>query len=294
MSAEVIPLTNSNGKNDRFTYAKIRQGEQWQFLKKAAVAELEPNLQREVLWADFVNYVSQHEPNAHIRSPRIIGFDDDGGLLMEYIDAPQVADPSDGKAWKANIDRYAGMLSYLDKYALNYMVHWPSNEMATIDNIDRTWNRWFGENYESSLPILEKAHAIIVNDEAPLTYCVQHGDLTPWQMFEQGGEWIIYDGEKAGNHLPRYNDLAYGYGRLFTRLKDSETAAQLLEKFIAYSNVERDEFFRQFLPVMTFRATGMLADAYNDRERENYIEQANDLLALCFMGELNNFLPKDQ
>lgn len=291
MSTEIIPQPNINGRNDRFTYAKVLGDEQPLFLKKAISPELEVNLQRELLWADFVNHISKIEPEARIRGPKMIGYSEDGGLLMEYIDAPQVTSPSDGAAWKEKIDRYAYTLAVLDRHAEDYNVQWPTNEMATIDNIDKAWRRWFGGHYEGSLPVLTNAYKQIVSS-TNISYRVQHGDLTPWQMFEQGEDWVIFDGEKAGNHLPRFNDLAYGYGRLFTRLKDSETASKILEKFIEYSGIDRDSFFKGFLPVMTFRATGMLADAYNDGEREDYVEQANDLLELCFKGRLEDFLPK--
>ena len=273
-------------------YAEVFKGDQRLFLKKANTPELEFNLKRELLWADFVNTIAKLEPDAHIRGPQIIGFQDDGGLLMEYIDAPQVAPPNEGNAWKEKIHRYALTLSILDRYAENYNVEWPVGDMETIADVDRVWQRWFGNRYDSNLPMLTKARELILGDR--LSYRIQHGDLTPWQMFEQGQDWIIYDGEKAGDHLPRFNDLAYGYGRLFTRLKDSETAAVMLEAFINESNTDRVAFFKQFLPVMTFRATGMLADAYTDRGHDNYIGEANQLLELCFNGRLDDFLPKSK
>lgn len=292
MSEITLPLLNVNGRNDRFTYAKVIHGERQLFLKKPITPELEQNLKREFLWADFVNYIFKSEPEARIRGLQMVGFDKDGGLLMEYMDAPQVASPSDGAAWKEKIDRYAYTLAILDKYSEGYKVEWPAHEMTTTDNIDRIWRRWFLKRYETNLPVLTKAHELIAGKMTDISYCVQHGDLTPWQMFEQGEDWIIFDGEKAGEHLPRFNDLAYGYGRLFTRLKDGETAAKMLEKFIMYNNIDRDSFFKQFLPVMTFRAVGMLADAYNDDKREDYVKQANDLLVLCFNERLDGFLPK--
>lgn len=285
-------MPNANGRNDRFTYAKVLEGEQQLFLKKAKTPDLEPNLQRELLWADFVNDISKREPEAHIRGLQIVGFDKSGGLLMEYIDAPQVASPGDSVAWRYKIDRYARMLYILDKYAEDYTVKWPLNETVSISNVDEIWKRWFKERYDSNLPILTRAHQLIFKNSFDITYRLQHGDLTPWQIFEQGQDWIIYDGEKSGDHLPRFNDLAYGYGRLFTRLKDAETAATMLKRFITYSGVEPTAFFKQFLPIMTFRAIGMLADAYSNSEHENDIDQANDLLALCFEGKLEGFLPK--
>lgn len=290
MSLETIPLPNVNGRNDRFAYAKTRQGEQWVFVKKAIAPELESNLRREQLWADFVNYVARKEPEAHIRGPRIIGFNAEGALMMEYIDAPQVAGPSDSKTWKAKIDRYAYTLGILDKYAKDFDVDWPPNDEASLANLDKIWEKWFGYRLESNAALLDKARRMIIEGETTMSCGVQHGDLTPWQMFEQDEEWIIYDGEKAGIHLPRFNDLAYGYGRLFTRLRDEETAAILLKKFLENIDMDRDQFFKQFLPVMTFRATGMLADAYNDIDRANYVEEANQLIELCFKEDLSAFL----
>lgn len=284
MKVETLPLSNENGRTDRFVYAKVRDGDRWLFLKTAKLPELEQNLQRELLWADFVNNIAKKEPEARIRGMRMVGFQAEGGLLMEYMDAPLVASPSDGAAWKKKIDRYALMLQVLDKHATEYQAQWPSEGVVGLGDIDKVWQRWFGERYGEVLPRLERAREIIVN--ANLEYCVQHGDLTPWQIFEDGDEWVIFDGEKAGNHLPRYNDLAYAYGRLYTRLKDAKTATELLEKFISYCGVNREAFFRQFLPIMTFRATGMLADAHNDKTRENYVKQADELLDVCLKGEI--------
>ena len=96
MNNEGIPLPNANGRNDRFRYEKIQQDGEWFFVKTALNSELELNLKRELLWADFLNYITLREPEAHVRPPRMIGFDASGGLIMEYIDAPQVANPSDG------------------------------------------------------------------------------------------------------------------------------------------------------------------------------------------------------
>lgn len=293
MSSEIIPIHNSNGRNDRFSYAEVLRDGERLFLKTAITPELASSLQRELLWANFVNHVGQTEPEAHVLGPRIIGFDINGGLLMEYIDAPLVAAPSDGKTWKSKIERYSCTLALLDKHASDYRVDWPHDVTTNIENVEDTWRRWFGDNYDRSRDILARAKEIIDRFKDSLTFCVQHGDLTPWQMFERGDDWIIYDGEKAGDHLPRYNDLAYGYGRLFTRLKDPTTAATLLSTFLKDSNVDHTEFFEQFLPVLTFRATGMLADAYSDQAHESYVEEATRLLQLCFEENIENFLPSE-
>jgi len=291
MNSEIIPLPNINGRNDRFRYEKIRQDGEWLFVKTALTPELEPNLEREFLWADFLNHVALNDPDAHLRAPRMIGFNANGGLVMEYIDAPQVADSSNGAMWKSKLDRYARTLTLLDKYAEGYNADWPQDLAVNLNDPEVIWRRWFGDYLDDAQPILQQALSIYNDSKGALTLRVQHGDLTPWQIFELGDEWIIYDGEKAGNHLPRYNDLAYGYGRLFTRLKDRLTAADLLEKFLEYSGVNQEEFFKQFLPIMTLRATGMLSDAYKDRTHGNYYEDAVALTGLCFKKSLASFLP---
>lgn len=292
MNNEVISLPNANGRNDRFRYEKIHQDGEWFFVKTALTPELKPNLKREFLWADFLNHIALHEPDAHVRAPHMIGFDKNGGLMMEYIDAQQVASPCDASMWKAKLERYARMLTLLDTYAEDYDADWPQDPTANLSDPKAVWRRWFGDYLENAQPLLGRAFTVYNESKEALTFRVQHGDLTPWQIFEQGNEWIIYDGEKAGDHLPRYNDLSYGYGRLFTRLKDPTTAAELLEKFLEYSGINHEDFFEQFLPIMTLRATGMLADAYSDRTHDDYYEEAVSLMNLCFEKSLDSFLPK--
>ena len=293
MDKKIALLSNVNGRSDRFRYAKVDRSGKLLFQKTALRPELVSNLKRELLWADFLNHIARLEPDAHLRAPHIVGLDEGSSLLMEFIDAPLVAEPSDGAAWKVKIDRYARTLIVLDRYAEGYHVDWPTDSTPDIYEPEKIWHRWFGDRLDEAQPILQKALTIFNTGRDFLTFRVQHGDLTPWQMFEAGEEWIIYDGEKAGDHLPRYNDLAYGYGRLFTRLKDRETAARLLEKFLEYSHTDQNDFFQQFLPIMTLRATGMLADAYSDQLQEDYVNEALALLQLCFDGKIEDFLTSD-
>lgn len=290
MSIERIPIHNANGRNDRYRYDKFRHDDgKWYFVKTAQSTELAPNLTREILWADFLNHVASSKPEARLKPPRIIGFDANGGLVMEFINAALVARPSSSTEWRAKMSRYARMLTLLDECAEGYQAAWPEYSGFNIYNPDEVWQRWFGDHYDDAQVTLQSARTIIDEYRGFLTFRVQHGDLTPWQIFELNDEWIIYDGEKAGDHLPRYNDLAYGYGRLYTKLKDPAAAAELLAVFLNHSSIDHDEFFKQFLPVMTFRATGMLADAYSDRSHDDYYEYAVKLINLCLEERLGSF-----
>lgn len=286
---EVLPFQNEQGRNDRFTYAKVRKKDEWFFLKTARTPDLQQNLERECMWADFMGHVAVRHPEAHVRAPRMVGFEPDGSLLMEYIEAPRVAASNDLGGWKLQLDRYAHTLAVLDESAGEWHREWPdSSRLAGIEDVTRVWHRWLGEHYDK-VANLPAAYELVQKQMPNTTMRTQHGDLTPWQMFANGKEWIIYDGEKAGDHLPRYNDLAYGYGRLFTRLQDREAASELLKKFLTYAPTNSAKFHEEFLPVMTFRAVGMLADAYHDSGHD-YVDDALALLDICLSGRRDAFV----
>lgn len=283
---EILPFQNEQGRNDRFTYAKVRRGDTWYFLKTAQHPDLQENLQREYMWAEFMDQVAIWHPEAQLRAPHIVGFEPNGGLLMEYIDAPHVAESNNPKAWRAQMERYAKTLAVLDECAGRWNINWPdSRELSGVQDIDKVWRKWLGSRYDEITGLAEAKKKIDASLPT-LDMRVQHGDLTPWQMFHTGEEWVIYDGEKSGSHLPRFNDVAYGYGRLFTRFQDQEAAAQLLERFIYHAHVDESAFFKAFLPVMTFRAVGMVADAYG----KAYDNNAQELLQICINGNASDFL----
>ncbi len=286
------PFDNLHGRNDRFRYEKLATDEGLKFVKTAQDVELRPSLEREIVWTEFMRHVSRRFPDAKLRGVAIDGYDEAGGLVMEYIDAPLVAKPDDVQAWMAEIDRYAAMLHTLDVAADGYVTSHPepdSSSLRGMQAIERAWRRWFGERYDQ-LPSVEKAYDVVADALPGLTLCMQHGDLTPWQIFQDRDEWILYDGEKSGTHLPRYNDLAYGFARLYTRLKSPESAKLLLEKFLDVSGRKRDTFMREFLPVLVFIAVGTLADAYADLARNDYLSYAERLLDAALQGELSEFV----
>ncbi len=79
--SEVVSIDNSRGRNDRFTYAKVRRGDGLYFVKRANKPSLRINLQREQLWADFMRWVASEYPRAHLRSPKLIEYIDENTIL---------------------------------------------------------------------------------------------------------------------------------------------------------------------------------------------------------------------
>ena len=203
---------------------------------------------------------------------------------MEYCAAPIVADASSVDGWLAHIDRYAQMLAVLNEAALS----WDSPK-AFINTENRTanfysvWQRWLGNNIQR-VPQLETARKFVAEKMPDTTCIMQHGDLQPWQIFADGQEWVIYDGERSGTDLLQFNDVAYGYGRLWTKFHSSEVAKDLLKRFIQYSKIDDLEFMEHFQPVMVARSVGMLADAFHDCDDNDYIDDTKMLLELS----LNN------
>ncbi len=286
---ELIPFTNESGRNDRFEYAKVRVGDEWFFRKSAKTPELCDNLEREVLWSEFVSQATQDDKPVALFAPTIIGFDKEGALLSKFIDAPLVCSPKNAEPWLAQLDRYAAMLVVLDTAAQATTLRWPdANQLNGIQNIDDAWSRWLGP-YAKEVPQLEESKQYIKSAIPHLSLCVQHGDLTPWQMFADGEKWIIFDGEKAGDHLPRFNDLCYAYGRLYTRFHEHDAARTLLRLCIEKTNIKTTDFASQLLPVMLFRTVGMIGDAVHDKNKQA-LNDALDLYRRCLTQTLSALL----
>lgn len=286
---DIVPFENLSGRNDRFTYAKVRIGDEWYFRKEAKTPELHANLQREALWSEYVTDIIGQGNRAHITAPKIFGFDQEGALLSEFIDAPFVCPPDDSSYWISQLDRYADMLAVLDEYSQNNTITWPdSSKLNSIKNIDTAWPQWLG-SYADKVPRLEEAKAYIKAHIPTLPMTIQHGDLTPWQMFNKGSDWVIFDGEKAGNHLPRFNDLCYAYGRLYTRFHEREAARQLLRLFIEKTGVNTNDFEAQLMPVMLFRVVGMIGDTAGDGDASS-LKDALDLYERCLSGSLDQLI----
>jgi hypothetical protein len=106
---------------------------------------------------------------------------------------------------------------------------------------------------------------------------MQHGDFTAWQIFDNGPEWIIYDGERSGDDLPRYNDLAYSCGRLAIRCGEEVVADDRVKQFVLKATVDEADFYKDFRPIFTLRLLGMIGDAMRD-SNESELQIAQKLL----------------
>lgn len=283
---EVIPVQNEHGENRRFTYAKARRLDKWFFIKIVASDEQRHNLENENLWSEFMDRVDVLSPGMNLKGPHItqkIGRD---ALVFEYIDAPMVATRGDAGAWRAHLDRYTDTLVKLDKLSGDFSlshIYTKLNHPYELDNA--SWRNWVGGSVDPLL--IQQAKKVFKQYEWNVTLRLQHNDMSPWQIFEQGETWIIIDGEKASLHSPRFNDVAQSYVRMHNTVHDSDLAKEFLSKFVAGIGTEYNDFYQRFIPVITMRAVGSLADATIDNQHNDYVMEARALVDLCLSGDPN-------
>ncbi len=286
----IEPLENTNGKNDRFAYARARKGPHEYFVKSAIRPDMLGHIQRELVWYEFMNRVEAYHPDRHFRGMRVerrIGRDT---LVYEYIDAPVVATAGELEKWRSVMPRYALMLETFDSVAMGWKSEDLPDEPSRSVDTYRIWLEWLGDN-TSKVKYLPAARKYFDIEKWKLRRTMQHGDLSPWQIFETEQDWIIYDGERCGTDLFRFYDLAYGFTRLFANLHAPDAAAELLRQFLtAHTSESRDEFIRQFMPVLMHRTIGVLADAYNDQAANDYVREATELLNLCLAKKFDTLL----
>lgn len=286
---EAVPITNSNGANTRFWYAKVRKHNTWFFVKVATSDAYIKNLENEYLWSEFMDRVAVLVPGMHLKGPHItqkIGRD---ALVFDYIDAPMVAVRGDASSWHTRLQRYTDTLVKLDKLSSDFSlshVYTKLNHPFELDNA--SWRKWVEGAVDPLL--IDNAKKVFKKYEWNVTLRLQHNDMSPWQIFEQGDTWIIIDGEKADIQSPRFNDVAQSYVRMHNTTRDPALAKDFLRQFMSGIAMDQTEFYQQFIPVLTMRAVGSLADAHSDLEHIDYTAEARLLVGRCLADDIAQLL----
>ena len=281
---EIIPVLNDNGANHRFTYAKARRQNDWFFIKIATGEQYTQNLVNENLWCEFMDRVDVLSPGMKLKGPHIVQKIGHDALVFEFIDAPMVATPGDASAWRTHLKRYAETLVKLDTLSGDYSlshIYTKLNHPYEFDTY--SWRKWVEGNVDPLL--VKQAKKLFKKYESNVTLRLQHNDMSPWQIFEQGDTWIIFDGEKANLQSPRFNDAAQSYVRMHNSAHDAALAKDFLNTFIVGIGMEYTEFYPQFIPVLTMRAIESLADSIIDSQHYNYATEANALVSACLSGD---------
>lgn len=282
---EVQSFGNTNGTDSRYRYAKARQKDSWYFIKIALSSEYEEGLEREYLWSEFMERVSVLMPSLNIDGPKIHKRIGREAIVFHWIEAPLVAERWDVLAWERNLDRYAELHVQLDRAAGDYSLPKVYTTLSHRDIAGAAWKQWVDNHVDE--PTIAAAQQLFREHEKQVTLRLQHGDMSPWQIFDIGGIWVIFDGEKAGIDWPRFNDVAQSYVRLHNIARRPDLAKRFLAQFVDVLGMDRGEFYSQFIPVLVIQAVGYLADADVDKEHEAFHAEAHTLVDVCLSRDIN-------
>ena len=275
------PYQTERWGRERFDYAIGTKGPKKFFVKSAKTRQYHTNIQREVVWNEFMNRVEAFYPERNFAGLRIERRVGAGSLVFDYLDAPLLADDDELAAWQAQMVRYANMCETFDRVAVNWKADNLPDEPSRSLQLYGTWKGWLG-GAVSRVPHLDKARTLVEASQFKLMRCLQHGGpLTPCEIFVDGDRWVIVDGERCGTDLFRYTDLADAYCRLYGYHGAKSSAQELLQNFILHHGRPSDQFLPDFIPVLTHRCVALIADALRDQAEKDYVAEAEELLRLC-------------
>lgn len=255
-------LTNSGGRLGRYRYAKVELDGTEMFMKQAISDNERENLYRELVWSDFLATQRDHCQGVGVRAPANGQVLDDGSYVSEWISGDVLVSPTDGRAWESHLARYTQLLVALDEAALTYQIPDVMRKFTTRQ-VSRQLEWWL-----RGVVLPEPLQAARKQIEAAadkFDYRMQHGDLTPWQILVDGDEWVVIDGERSGDDLPRFNDVAYSFGRLAIRSGNEPAAWRMLAEFAASQVTTPDEKW-QLQQVIALRLLGMYGDAIKESD----------------------------
>lgn len=262
-------LSNIAGRTDRFRYAQVEIDGEVLFLKQALRDEEIEHLQRELLWCEYASRIEREHPMLRVRAPNHARLLDDGSFVCEWVDGELLAIPTKPHRWVENLDRFVEMLVTFDETSKDYQAQ---KQYEITRRHPREQLKWWLRDIEKT-DIVSRAVKLVNDSADSWAYTMQHGDLTAWQIMRMADdEWVVFDGERSGDDLPRFNDVAYAYSRLALRCQRPEAAEQLLSGFIRSGKIDDS---RQLHGVILLRLLGIYGDSIRDRldeERQMTLE----------------------
>ena len=266
-----------------------------QFFAKVAIGDHGRELENELWFCLTLNRAAEMTSDLVVRAPRIEAYGTGWFVCESLVGAPTIV-PLDAQsvAGVAGVaGRLARILVDLDRAFADTPVEKPSieaSDTAPVTDLLRRVDRWSERPIQAgtlSAERLQLAKERIAERALSLRPRLQHGDFVPWHIYRTGeNAYVLVDSEHASLLKPRFYDLAYLYSRLWTRLHAPEAARAVVRSFLTESSVERSGFLAAFLPILTQRSIGMHADALADAGHNDYLREAQDLLARCLADDV--------
>ncbi len=298
-------LNNNPGYNEkrflsdnRFSFNRVTLKGIECIEKQANFPELRENLNHEILWSKFMGDLSNRFPEIKLRAPKIYDIQSNK-IVFEYINAPLLCEVESLKSLNdADFKRFVQTFEIFDMagdgWKCDLLIN-DFNEHTPYNNLDKSWDEWFKYVMPAGLindQMANEARRLVRDYEKFVTPRMQHGDYKLWQIFDNDGEWIVFDGEHSSQVKPRYYDLAYMYARTFVIGQDEKNARRLLNEFLLIHDRPKDDFFNAFTPVLMSRSMGMFLDAFVDIKKgnRNYVKDANRLFEICTNRSLESLV----
>lgn len=282
-----------------FTVVSIRQG--WRHVqahlqkagkdfsfKMASSTGIGPRTKNEVAWLKAL------EPSSDglLNVPKIYQTGSWQGLfyfLAEFIDGSPLSDENSTELSRffQFIDQVAEICMSITRLTLSDLPRDrdPNDTLSQPQAIANRLEKWSDELELLDLkPLVELAKPLTTKFiPAPC-----HGDFVPRHMLQQQVKIWLIDCEAGSARAPKFYDCAYCFHRLYTKFGQPEIAFQFLDLILQkLSPGEREEFYRQFIPVLALRTIG----GYRDHHLEDgtKIELHHQLQAAITSSQ---FLPK--
>jgi hypothetical protein len=259
----------------RFVRGTAKKGDTTYFFKISPPdKELNERLQRQVSFDQSIATVIERSgKNPPFRVPRVYlshSFDTSwviyeylkGGLLAEWT--PTIKP----KKLTSKIDQVVETVHFFDLLDTSYISlknDLPSPEPSNTFLLSKIEN-WKDKPIEQHLLKASEYDMLyqIIGSSPLLPARLQHGDFVPWHMIEIGSNCFgLIDSEAASTHKPRFYDLAYFYHRVFTKLWQPDIAKQFLDRYLKRCNIDEDNFYNLFVPILAQRVVGGMFDYTN-------------------------------
>lgn len=210
-------------------------------------------------------------------------------IAFDWVEASNLSEPAGPYGeFEKQIDRYARLLVEMDRAAEGFMPSTDDTEAIsahskrqlsrnelTADLVEAIKAGYLDED-DINIYIKEYKQ---VADELEKRY--QHGDFAPWHVFVRGDEWLIYDCEHANSTKHRFLDVAHTYARLATICRRSDLARRFLNEFIANHDSFSTPEAKQFTRIMISQAFGELINSFNDRNSNDFKDEARKLFSVA-------------
>lgn len=286
-------VLNQITDNSRFSTYQVEKDKKQYFLK-CAKDGLERNLANDVWWSLTLNRIVEGKPKIGVRAPNVVEYHSDWAVF-EWIDGKELASPSSSnEAFQAQIPYLSELLFQLDSVLQVSIDNNPfveKSESAPYTLLNTKWPQW------TELPLkqgfisqsdVDNANLLVSEWSKYVQAGLAHGDFSPWHILVNQNEKVLIDGDHSSLIKPRYYDLAYIYSRLYSRNSAKQETAELLQSFMDKSGVQKDDFAKSFIPVLTSRAIGVCNDASRDLESgHDYRKVSAELLQLCLKKDIS-------